>query len=112
MAFYFDRMLPTLTPRLSLSLLLALIALSWWSIYLTRPPQVKPATAPPTEFSAERAMQHVRQIAREPHAMGTPGHARVRAYLRLESDGTITKVITNSYLTMNLRLGVCLGYAF
>lgn len=26
-------------------------------------------------------MQHVRQIAREPHAMGTPGHARVRAYL-------------------------------
>jgi hypothetical protein len=33
-------------------------------------------------------------------------------YRRLESDGTITKVITNSYLTMDLRLGVCLGYAF
>ena len=72
-------MLPT--PRLSLILLLTLLALSWWSIYLTRPPQAKPATAPPTEFSAERAMQYVRQIAREPHAMGTPGHARVRAYL-------------------------------
>ncbi|WP_461052806.1 M20/M25/M40 family metallo-hydrolase [Spirosoma arcticum] len=74
-------MLPTLTPRLSLLLLLALIALSWWSVYLTRPPQAKPAMAPPTEFSAERAMQHIRQIAREPHAMGTPGHARVRTYL-------------------------------
>lgn len=33
-------------------------------------------------------------------------------YRRLESDGTVTKVITNSYLTMDLRLGVSLGYAF
>lgn len=74
-------MLPTLTPRLSRFVLLALLVLSGWSIYLTRPPQAKPTTAPLTEFSAQRAMRHVRQIAREPHAMGTPGHARVRAYL-------------------------------
>ena len=67
--------------RLSLSLLLVLVVLSWWSVYLTRPPQARPATVAPTGFSAERAMQYVRQITREPHAMGMPGHARVRTYL-------------------------------
>lgn len=67
--------------RLSLSLLLVLILLSYLSIYLGRPPKAKPASAPLTEFSAERAMSYVRQIAREPHAIGTPGHARVKTYL-------------------------------
>lgn len=46
-----------------------------------QPPSAQPATAPLTEFSAERAMTHLRQIAREPHASGTPDHPRVRAYL-------------------------------
>ena len=67
--------------RLSGLLLLALIALSGYAIYLTQPPTAQPASSPPTEFSAERAMTHVRQIAREPHAIGTPDHPRVRGYL-------------------------------
>ncbi len=46
-----------------------------------QPPSARPATAPLTEFSAERAMTHLRQIARAPHASGTPDHPRVRAYL-------------------------------
>ena len=71
----------TPNPRTTFLLLLALIGLSWWSIYLVRAPQAQPATAPLTDFSAGRAMQYVRQIAREPHSMGTPDHARVRAYL-------------------------------
>ncbi|MBB6609934.1 M20/M25/M40 family metallo-hydrolase [Pontibacter sp. Tf4] len=62
-------------------LLLALTGLALLSIYLLMPPKPVRATAPATVFSAERAMQYVNQIAREPHAMGTAAHASVRAYL-------------------------------
>ncbi|MDX5346568.1 MAG: M20/M25/M40 family metallo-hydrolase [Hymenobacteraceae bacterium] len=65
-------------------LLLALTGIGWLSIKLWEPPAAVPATAPATAFSAERAMTHVRQIAREPHAMGTAAHARVRRYLLAE----------------------------
>src|SRR5687767_5838323 len=63
-------------------LLLALTGLALLSIYLLTPPAPEPASAPADEFSAGRAMQHVNQIAKEPHAMGTTAHARVRAYLQ------------------------------
>ncbi|AKD02563.1 M20/M25/M40 family metallo-hydrolase [Pontibacter korlensis] len=62
-------------------LLLLLTGLALLSICLLAPPAPKPASAPAAEFSAERAMQHVQQIAQEPHAMGTAAHAEVRAYL-------------------------------
>lgn len=39
------------------------------------------STAPAGDFSAERAFQIVQDIAREPHPMGTPAHARVRERL-------------------------------
>ena len=45
------------------------------------PPSPVPATAPADRFSAERAMAHVRVVAREPHPVGTPANAAVRAYL-------------------------------
>jgi hypothetical protein len=57
-------------------ILAALAGLSW-----TRPPAPVPASAPPGEFSAERALAHVRAIAQRPHRMGSPEHARVRGYL-------------------------------
>ena len=62
-------------------ILLALVAFGLLSIYLLQPPAPKPANAPVDEFSAERAMRHVQEIAKEPHAMGTPAHAEVREYL-------------------------------
>src|SRR6476659_11287397 len=46
-----------------------------------RPPVVVPATAPLTEFSAERAMKHVVAIAQRPHPIGSAEHDRVRDYL-------------------------------
>lgn len=45
------------------------------------PPAVVPATAPPTGFSAERAMRHVRAIAERPHPSGSADIERVRGYL-------------------------------
>jgi hypothetical protein len=62
-------------------LLLALTGFALLSIYLLMPPEPAPAEAPADKFSAGRAMQHVQQIAQEPHAMGTAAHAEVRNYL-------------------------------
>src|SRR4051812_29326082 len=47
----------------------------------TRPPAPVAASAPATEFSAERALAHVREIAQRPHPAGSPDNARVREYL-------------------------------
>src|SRR5438270_13761060 len=47
---------------------------------LDAPPSVSDA-APATEFSAERAMAHVRTIARLPHPIGSNDNQMVREYL-------------------------------
>jgi MFS family permease len=44
-------------------------------------PDPVPPTAPPTEFSSGRALEHVRVIAKEPHPMGSPENMAVRDYL-------------------------------
>jgi hypothetical protein len=49
--------------------------------FLVGPPAPRPADAPPEEFSAERAMAHIRQIAQRPHPVGSADHARVREYV-------------------------------
>ena len=56
------------------------------SILWEQPRGVVPASAPATEFSAERAMQQVREIARAPHPAGSAEHARVRDYLLAQLD--------------------------
>ena len=45
------------------------------------PPTVVPASAPVTDFSAERAMKHLTVIAREPHPTGSIANGRVRGYI-------------------------------
>jgi hypothetical protein len=47
-------------------------------------PAPLPSQAPPAQFSAERAWQHVSAIARKPHNAGTEENLRVRAYLVAE----------------------------
>src|ERR1035437_6212031 len=49
--------------------------------YALLAPSPKPATAPLTEFSAVRALEHSKVIAREPHPMGTPADDLVRTYI-------------------------------
>jgi hypothetical protein len=44
-------------------------------------PGITPASAPATQFSAERAFQELKVIAHEPHPMGSPAHAAVERYL-------------------------------
>jgi hypothetical protein len=50
-----------------------------WQGSETSPPL--PATAPPAEFSAERALVDIRQIAARPHPIASPANALVRDYL-------------------------------
>jgi len=60
---------------------LFVVGLSAAGILLGGPPQPAPASAPPSEFSAERAMAQVEQIAQRPHPVGSADHARVREYI-------------------------------
>jgi len=58
-----------------------LVAACWLSLRQVRPPPVVPASAPATQFSAERALAHIRAFAREPHPVGTAEHDAVRNYI-------------------------------
>ncbi|MCL4524083.1 MAG: M28 family metallopeptidase [Acidobacteria bacterium] len=60
------------------------LAAAWAAISMSGPPAAIPASAPEAEFSAERAMTHVKEITREPHPLGSEAHDRVRGYLMSE----------------------------
>lgn len=64
-----------------LALLAALAFLLWLGLRPLGTPDVVPAYAPATEFSAARAMEHLRVIAAEPRAIGSPGNIAARQYL-------------------------------
>jgi hypothetical protein len=66
---------------------LFLIAVSWWSVQQVAPPPAVPASAPPTDFSAARALVHLRAFAREPHPVGTAAHDAVRDYIVQQLSG-------------------------
>jgi hypothetical protein len=63
-------------------LFLFLVFLASWAMYVSQqPPDSLPGSAPPAEFSAERAFRHVEALAREPRPVGTAAHARARKYI-------------------------------
>jgi hypothetical protein len=73
-----------LTSKAMLRLFLSLLVLAaiWVGVApLAAVPSVVPATAPATEFSAERAMRDLAVVAAAPHPTGSPRNAAVRDYL-------------------------------
>jgi len=72
------------TPSARWALLIALAL--WLFVSWTQNPRPDPvpATAFPQDFSAERAMVHVAEIAKMPHPVGSAEHDRVRDYIRGE----------------------------
>ena len=58
-----------------------IIVLAILSIRALHAPPPLPVTAPENEFSAERALIHVRQVAAVPHPLGSPEDATARSYL-------------------------------
>jgi Peptidase family M28 len=65
----------------NLVLWVSMIALAILSVRALHAPQPLPNTAPGNEFSAERALIHVREIAAVPHSLGSPEDAAARNYL-------------------------------
>ena len=63
--------------------LLSLVAGAWLGLALLVPPAPLPASAPPVDFSAERAMRHVQVIAAKPTGW-VGGERPVRAVHRKE----------------------------
>ena len=61
--------------------LLTLAVAAGAGLYCFVPPRVVPSSAPPSEFSAKRAMKHLDVIAREPHPTGSLANAHARNYL-------------------------------
>jgi Peptidase family M28 len=66
------------------------------AIWELRPPDALPAAAAQNEFSAERALAHVRAIAGVPHPVGSKANAAARDYLagRLSALGMNPQVAT------------------
>lgn len=64
-----------------LATLLLLGLITTGTMGLQAPPDPVPASAPADRFSAERAMVHVRDLARAPHPLGTLEHDRLRDHL-------------------------------
>src|SRR6266849_6361259 len=68
-------------PVARLAIALWLISLLWLGVASVEPPPVVPEIAPATEFSAARAMRHLRVIAAKPHPVGSLENQKVREYL-------------------------------
>jgi hypothetical protein len=84
----------------ALALLSAIVAALAVALYMFVPSAVIPASAPPTDFSAQRAMEDVRVIAGDPHPMGSEEHEEVADYIigRLEELGLSPQVQETSSL--------------
>lgn len=65
-------------------MLLCVAAFAFLAVYRLSPPSVVPASAPPAEFSAERAMKHLSVIADGPRPIGSSNHAEARDYILSE----------------------------
>ncbi|MEZ4810159.1 MAG: M28 family peptidase [Allomuricauda sp.] len=64
----------------SLSLLLLVLAV-YWSYRSLMPTYHHDADTALTSFSTDRALVHVKNLSKEPHAVGFPGHAHARSYV-------------------------------
>ncbi len=74
---------PNNTLQIAASLLawFFIISLGCLALLKLRPPEPVAATAPANEFSAERALAHVRALANTPHPVGSDANGAVRKYL-------------------------------
>jgi hypothetical protein len=73
--------MPEARPLAGLAAMLFILLLVTLCILRLSPPAMLSANAPAAEFSAERAMRHLKEVASAPHPVGSTEQARVREYL-------------------------------
>jgi hypothetical protein len=56
----------------------------WYGVWSILPPAVRRGPVADSEFSSQRAMRHLEEIAVQPHPMGSEANAKVRDYLVAE----------------------------
>lgn len=83
-----------------LTLLLVILA-TYWSFRVLLPHYNPDEVIVDTEFSTNRALQHVKEISKEPHGVGFPAHTTVRNY--------ITNELKNLGLETSLQEGYTSG---
>ena len=82
---------------------LFIVAIAISALYDLQPPSPLPASAPDTLFSADRAVGYIKEIAREPHPLGSAANTTVRDYIVRQLKGIgiepnlDTTVVTGSY---------------
>ncbi len=72
------------TKGAALLVFITLVSAAFVAVVQTLPPSPLPANAPATKFSAERAIEHIRVIAKQPHPTGSAANAVVRDYIVAE----------------------------
>ena len=83
-------------PWLHFFVILSLLVLVLFALEVGKPTPPVAADAKSSDFSAPRAMPHLFKIAQNPHPIGTPENAEVRAYLieQLRTLGLVPQVQT------------------
>ncbi|MCX6545295.1 MAG: M20/M25/M40 family metallo-hydrolase [Acidobacteria bacterium] len=90
----------------SMIVLILLVGCTLAGLMMGGPPSTGvPATAPATEFSSVRAMEHVLQIAQRPHPVGSADHARVRDYVARTLEGMLLTVEHQKTTATRTRAG-------
>ena len=89
---------------ISFLILILAIYLSFSSLM---PQKITRANTPLTEFSTERALVHLKQIAKKPHFVGTAEHKKVQDYIvgELEKLGLTTEIQQQVALNKKWRAG-------
>lgn len=82
-------------------LALGIFVLSIWYVFYDFSPQYNTDfNAKDTEFSTDRAYEHVKEIAKKPHYLGTKQHSLVRNYIIEELENLGLKVHTQQDFTI------------
>jgi hypothetical protein len=79
---------------------LLIAATAFLAIYMQLPPASEPASAPPSDFSAARALKHIQSFAQRPHPTGSAESAAARDYIsgELRTLGLDTQIQTAAAL--------------
>ena len=85
--------------------LLLIVGLVYYSFYSLMPQNGTPLDLDTKEFSTERALVHLKEIAAAPHYVGSPGHTKVREYITAQLEAMGLEVQIQEGFDLNTNWG-------